>query len=677
MAQLEKTLSSKVLLLITLNSIIGSGMFFLPAIGARVAGPASIISWIIISLISIYSAACFGELVGMYPKSGGVYEYTKQAFGTFPSFLMGWIAWLIGNITTAMLIVGAITYLLPIATGTTLLFKIGASIFWVLVLNYMTYRGLKTSAVMLVSFAVVTLTILLFLIIPAWIDVPSLMAGHLATSLSLTNIIPFFTHHGLVPNILALALTIFLISETFFGVESVCFLAGETKEPEKVLPRVLVKAMLIISVLAVLLVMTSLLVIPAGVFGGVDPLPVAAQEHFGTTLQAPYAYLAWILFGNIGRLIFTLGAYLVIIGAAAGWVVTGPRLILSLAEDRMFPHQLAVIHDRYRTPHKAILFQTVASILFVLVALLSGSSGYERLLEMLVPLVLFMMAVIVLIVPILRKRQPKTLRPYNVLFPKVGPILLSFFYLALIAMWMIESGGHAWEILRLSLSFVAMGIPIYLLLMIYYNPEAIIRFTEIFAYFSLWLENILLPKRIRREIIMIFKELEEKRVLDYGAGVGTLTMHLAEKVGPRGKVYATDISAKNLRILDRRLKKRGFTHVATIHDPHQVNRLHPEIKEVDIIFSVGMLSYIQDLQKVLKDIHRILPESGKVCFVEYVDYFRVLPNPKWLDDPITLKELFQEAGFSVQVVKNRGLFWNYLFIYGEKSSHAKEKLPYI
>jgi len=677
MAELQRTLSSKVLLLITLNSIIGSGLFFLPAIGAKTAGPASLISWVAISIISIYSATCFGELVSMYPKSGGVYEYTKQAFGTFPSFLMGWVAWLVGNITTAMLIVGAITYLLPVSTPNTLLFKIIISIFWVLVLNYMTYRGLKTSAIMLVSFAAVTLSVVLLLIVPGWIDIPSLLHGALATNIHLGNLAPFFPLQGWWPNLLGIVVAVFLVSETFFGIESVCFLAGETKEPEKVLPRVLVKAMVIIAVLVFLLVLTSLLVVPWKVFSGLTPLTGQAAQLFGQYVEAPYAYFSWLLFGGIGRTIFTLATYLVIIVVAAGWVVTTPRLIQSLAEDKMFPHQLAAIHPVHATPHKAIAFQTVASILFILIALLGGASGYETLLEMLVPLVLLMMAVIVLIVPILRRRSPDTPRPYRALAGDWLPWLIGLFYIGLIAMWIVKSPSNAIAILRLTFSFVVAGIPIYLLLMFYYNPDAIISLTGVFSYASLLLENILLPNRVRKEILLIFKDLAEKRILEYGAGVGTLTLHLAERVGPKGKIIATDISARNLRILERRLRRRNIKHVATLHDPHQVNRIHPDVVEVDLIFSVGMLSYIQDLQKVLKDMHRILPEGGKICFVEYVDYFRILPNPKWIDDETALKELFREAGFSVQVAKLHGLFWNYLFIYGEKSRHAKRGVPYI
>ncbi len=677
MAELQRTLSYKVLLLITLNSIIGSGMFFLPALGAKAAGPASIISWIIVSIISIYSAACFGELVGMYPKSGGVYEYTKQAFGTFPSFMMGWLAWLVGNITTAMLIVGAITYLLPVSAPGITLFKILAAVFWVIVLNYLTYRGLRTSAVMLVSFAIVTLSVVVFLIIPGWIDLPSLAHLSFATNVHAANLTPFFIGSSLFNNVLLVIAAIFLVSEAFFGVESVCFLAGETKEPERVLPKVLIHAMLIIAGLVIALVITSLLVVPWRTFAGIDPLTGAAAARFGTHVTAPFAYLSWLLLGDTGRIIFTLGTYLVIIGAAAGWVVTGPRLILSLAEDKLFPPQLAAIHPKHATPHKAILFQAIVSVLFIVVAMIGGSSGYERLLQMLVPMVLLMMAVIVLIVPIMRKRQPAAARPYKAPFATWGPIVLALFYLGLIAAWVAESASDAIPILKMTFSFLLLGVPVYLLLTFMYNPDAIIQMTEFFAYASLWLENVILPKRIRREILLVFKDLERKRVLDYGAGVGTLTVHLADKVGKEGTVIATDLSAKNLHILEGRLRHRGITHVVTIHDPHQVNRVHPEVKEVDLVFSVGMLSYVQDLRKVLRDLHRILPFHGKICLVEYVDYFRVLPNPAWLDDHDELRRVFREAGFSVQVTKVHGILWNYLFIYGEKRGALERDVPYI
>jgi ubiquinone/menaquinone biosynthesis C-methylase UbiE len=151
-------------------------------------------------------------------------------------------------------------------------------------------------------------------------------------------------------------------------------------------------------------------------------------------------------------------------------------------------------------------------------------------------------------------------------------------------------------------------------------------------------------------------------------------MHLAQQVGPKGKIYATDLSLKNIEILSKRLEKKHVTNVEVIYDEHQVNRIHPSIKNVDMVFSVGMLSYVQDIHKVLREIYRILPRHGKICMVEYVDYFWVLPNVKWLTSNEEIRKIFRESGFSVHVVKKRRFFWAYLIIYGIKT---EDDVPFI
>ncbi|MBR9692810.1 amino acid permease [Candidatus Woesearchaeota archaeon] len=637
MAELEKTLSFPVILIITINSIMGTGIFFLPALGAKIAGNASIISWGLMALVAMGIGLVFAELVGMFPKAGGVYEYSKQAFGHFPSFLIGWMTMIAGNVTIAMLVVGAVRYLNP---GLPEPLKILISIVFILAFNFMAYKGMQTSAVMLVAFGLITLTTLFSLIIP----------GFLAFNpANLDTITPL--------NFSLIFLAVFFIAETFFGWETATFLAEETKNAKKVMPRAMWIGTLLIGLIVMAFVITSLSSIP--------------WKEFGASLT-PLADLANLHYGSQGVTVMSMLVYLSIIGSVAGWIVSAPRLIMSLAEDKLFITQFADIHPVYKTPYKAIVFQTILTSILVVI----GSGNYETLLHLLLPIVLILYAVVILAFLVLRWKQAETERPFK--FRGGVPIsfLLIGCILALLIMW-ITLDHSAIDTLQLAGGFLFFGVPVFLLLSFYYNPSAIIGMTEFFAYGNLLLERFLLPKRIRREMLSLFKRLEKQHVLEYGSGVGTLTLHLAERVGPEGKVTATDISARNIRILERRLKRRHITHVRTLHDPHQINRVHPEIKEVDIVFSVGMLSYIQDMQKVLKDVHKVLPEHGRVCFVEYVDYFRFLPNPKWLDDENTLKELFAEAGFSVQVTKLHGIFWNYLFVYGVKSRHATKGVPYI
>ena len=84
MAALQKTLSFPVILIITINSIMGTGIFFLPALGAATAGPTSIISWFLMAAIAMGIGLVFAELVGMYPKAGVCTSTASRPSATSP-----------------------------------------------------------------------------------------------------------------------------------------------------------------------------------------------------------------------------------------------------------------------------------------------------------------------------------------------------------------------------------------------------------------------------------------------------------------------------------------------------------------------------------------------------------------------------------------------------------------
>src|SRR3989344_7802391 len=159
MAELKRVLGYKTILALAITSIMGTGMFFGASIGASYSGNASIISWIILSIVAVYISTFFGELVAMFPRAGGVYEFSKHVYNRFFSFLIGWTAWLVGNLTTALLVVAAINYLIP--DPTQLWMKLGISIAFILILNIIAYFGIEASAFILVIFAVGALSIIL------------------------------------------------------------------------------------------------------------------------------------------------------------------------------------------------------------------------------------------------------------------------------------------------------------------------------------------------------------------------------------------------------------------------------------------------------------------------------------------------------------------------------------
>src|SRR3989344_3356416 len=100
--KLKQYIGKKTLLVLTLNAILGTGIFFLPAVGAAYSGTSSLISWAIMSLVAVMISLYFAELVSMFPRAGGAYEFVKQSFGRSPAFVFGWLSWVVANITISM-----------------------------------------------------------------------------------------------------------------------------------------------------------------------------------------------------------------------------------------------------------------------------------------------------------------------------------------------------------------------------------------------------------------------------------------------------------------------------------------------------------------------------------------------------------------------------------------------
>ena len=164
MAELKRVLGFWTILSLAISSIMGTGLFFGAAIGSSQSGNASILAWVILSITAVYISMYFAELSSMFPSAGGIYEFSKHAYNRFFAFFMGWIAWVVGNLTTALLIVAAIDYLIPDASQFWL--KILISILFILILNVIAYFGIEISAFSLIIFAFISISVLLSVIIP-------------------------------------------------------------------------------------------------------------------------------------------------------------------------------------------------------------------------------------------------------------------------------------------------------------------------------------------------------------------------------------------------------------------------------------------------------------------------------------------------------------------------------
>lgn len=624
------------IILITINSIIGTGIFFLPAIGARQAGLFSIVSWVIMSFIAIYFSMIFAELVGLYPKEGGIYEYAKVAFGTFPSFMLGWLTLIAANITIAMLMVGALKYIGPILPNA---YLVAISIIFIGIFNFMTFKGLKTGVVMLIAFAFISLIAVFGIIIPGFIK------------FNPANFTGWFTHAGVSAaqssggtlGLLGLIfLTVFFIAETFFGWETTTVLAEKVRNPKKVMPKVMIIATIFIAVSSLLFVIASFSLINWQVLG---------------QSVAPLADLAAVIYGSAAVPFYSILVYLAIIGSVAGWIVASPNLLLALAKDKLFIPQFAKLHPKTGTPYKAIIFQFILTSFLVFI----GAGNFETLLHLLVPLVLFLYACVIVSLLVIRKKYKRDPHQYKAPLGTAGPIILIGITFALIMMWAFHS-PDALHILGIIVSFIIIAIPIYLLLFFLYDPHSSIRFQDSFAGLSIFLERLFFPIWVQRHVLAN-AEITGKVVLELGASSGLLSKALSLR---KPKKHIIIEQVKSLHNLIKRRMKDDDT-VVLIYDEHLTSRIHPNVVMAEEVFSFGILGSLHNERVYLKHLAKIIPENSRVHFFDYIDLYKFLPNKELLSNLDRLKTIFKEAGFIVHIRKVKGLFWNYLIVDGIRS----------
>ena len=629
------------ILLITINSIMGTGIFFLPAVGAKVSGIFSIAAWVVMGLIGIYLSMIFAELIGLFPREGGVYEYAKESFGSFPSFILGWMTLIAAYITIAMLIVGAIKYVGPILPSSVL---IGASILFIVLFNFMAFRGLKTGAIMLITFAGITLTSVLGIIIPGLLSFnPSNFTDWMSHPAVVS--LDFASTGGMLGGLSLLAVTIFFIAETFFGWETATFLAGQVKNPKKVMPKVMIIATVSIAIISLLFVVSS--------------ISILGWSDLGASIT-PLADLAGAIYGAAAVPFYSILVFLAIIGSVAGWVVAAPNLIVALAKDKLFITQLAKMHSKTKTPYKAIIFQTIITSILIFV----GAGDYESLLHLLVPLVLFLYVMVVVSMLVIRRKYKHAERPYRAPGGFVGPIILILITLSLIVMWSTQVMG-ALHLLKVIGTFILVAVPLYLMLIFFYDSHATIRFQNQVAPLLWFFESAFLPRSVRKKLLAN-ASVENKIVLELGASSGLLSKEIAKRNPQRQIIIEQSLSLKNM--IAKRLRKH--THeIIVMHDEYLTSRIHPDVLLVDEVFSFGLISSLHDAKTYLKHLAQLMPEHSRIHFFDYVDLYKIIPNKEIVDDPVKLKELFRQAGFAVAVRKHKGFLWNYLIIDGVRTKN--------
>ena len=427
-SDLRRSLGFTDLLLITIGTVIGSGIYLVPSLVLRQTGgqtSLALIVWAVAGFLSLLGALTYAELGGMKPEAGGLYAYLRDAFGPLPAFLYGWASFLvIASGSIAALAVAFANYLKPL-----LPFAVPGpviSVATILIVAALNVRGTRGSATVqnwtTGAKAGALLVLSLFLILRG--------KGAAAGS---TDVITELPNASLAAGMGAAMIGVLWAYE---GWQYVTFSAGEAKDPQRTFPRA-------ISIATLVLILLYLL---ANV-GYVSALgPVAAANSQRVAADAIES-----VFGSVAGAIVSALILVSIFSALNGLVLTAPRMYFAMARDGLFFQRLAAVHPKFGTPAVAIITLTAWA------AALAATGTFDQLLTYAVFTGWIFYGLGAVAVFAFRRSQPNAVRPFRVPGYPVTPVLfvVAAGLLVLNTIW--TQPGRA----SVGLGFVALGAPVF------------------------------------------------------------------------------------------------------------------------------------------------------------------------------------------------------------------------
>ncbi|MEL6988373.1 MAG: amino acid permease, partial [Bacteroidota bacterium] len=339
--ELKQDLSLSGLIMIAVGSCIGVGIFITPSSVAGHLNNANLIFlvWAIGGAMALTGALTFAELGALFPKTGGVYVFLKEGYGKLIAFLYGWVILLV--ITSGALAALSLAFarflgfLIPIPDE----INKNIAIAIILSLSMLNILGIKIGDLFSKIFSGMKLLGIAFIILIAFF----LADGNAQTVNFQSQVYP--------ENIgAAIAAALIGVFFSFGGWHHTSYLAGETSNPEKKIPRAMIVGALIVTVAYLLVNLAFLLLLPMDQITGSSAIAADAMKSVfssGSIIVATLIVLS--TFGTIG--IYT---------------ITAPRIYFAMAKDKIFFSSLSKIHPKYKTPAAAIAVQAVWTCVLIL-----------------------------------------------------------------------------------------------------------------------------------------------------------------------------------------------------------------------------------------------------------------------------------------------------------------------
>lgn len=309
---------------LTIGAVLGTGVISLPALAAHLAGPASLVAWLALVVLSVPLATTFAALGARYPGAGGVSAYVRTAFGDSAATAVGWCFYFVvpvGAPPAAMFAGGYVADVLGGGWATTIATS-AAIIGCVVAMNWF---GIRVSGRVQLVLTAVLAGLLLVTILAA--------LPHADTA----RLVPFAPHGWA-----AIAPAAAVLVWGFAGWEAVTSLTAEYRRPAHDIPRATGIAIAVVGLLYLGVVAASLTVLGARTGGS----------------QAPLADLLAVTLGGPARVVTAAIAVLLTLGTINTYFAGSAQLGAALAREGSLPAWLSAVHGAGRIPRRALVLNS-------------------------------------------------------------------------------------------------------------------------------------------------------------------------------------------------------------------------------------------------------------------------------------------------------------------------------
>ncbi|WP_031464510.1 APC family permease [Sciscionella sediminilitoris] len=434
--KLRRDLGLVGLLFAGVGSLIGSGWLFGALKAAKLAGPAALLSWAIAAVMILFIGLCFAELGTMFPISGGVVRFPHIAFGSFASYVMGWITWLAAVSIPPVEVEAVLQYstgyiqslglpammtpnqLEPGADPVYTLTGFGTIIAVILMAVFVliNYYGVKYFA--RINNALVWWKLLVIVVVIAAFLYFGFKLGHFSGN---------FTRYGFMPGGwegVFTAIATAGIAFSFIGFRQGIELAGESKNPKRNVPIAVIGCVLICGVIYVLLQIAFVGVVQPG-----DLAKAGGWEHLSFANDfGPLAAIATIL--GLGWLAIILYIDAVVSPGDTGLIynTVTARISYAMGQNGNAPQSLTKVSKR-GVPVVSLLVTFVVGLIFFL-----PFPSWQSLVSLVTSATVLSFGSGPIVLAVLRRRAPGFPRPFKLAGGDIIPFL-AFFSANMIVFW--------------------------------------------------------------------------------------------------------------------------------------------------------------------------------------------------------------------------------------------------